>query len=357
MCRHACPVATATGRETFIPQAKMEALGGLLREHLSWSQENANALWACTGCGHCTDYCDHDLKPGIDLLRGRQLAAAAGAAPAALDGYHERFLARSHRLAAAQSKKRGTHGEARVAFWPGCDAVDKGAAAVTAFEDLAADHALDIETLAISEACAGYPLLAAGLVDEFRWHARKVGDALRGTETLVIHCSACLHTLRHDYKAAGVVLPSEIISLAEFLAGRILPAPGSAAVAASSELEAATAKPTVYYHDPCYHARYNKVMDEPRALLRQVAQVREFAWSGGDAECCGGAGLLPKTMPEVADAMAKQRLEEVSRAGGGTVVTSCATCAFQLHRNAPPGVTVLDLPEALQTLGKPMLKP
>jgi Fe-S oxidoreductase len=75
--------------------------------------------------------------------------------------------------------------------------------------------------------------------------------------------------------------------------------------------------------------------------------VREFSWSHTDTECCGGAGVLPKTMPAVADAMARRRLGEIARKGGGTVVTACATCAFMLRRNAPGSVKVKDLPEAI----------
>jgi Fe-S oxidoreductase len=76
--------------------------------------------------------------------------------------------------------------------------------------------------------------------------------------------------------------------------------------------------------------------------------VREFAWSGAQTECCGGAGLLPKTMPETADAMARRRLADIAARGGGTVVTSCATCAFMLKRNAPDRVSVSDLPHVVR---------
>jgi Fe-S oxidoreductase len=82
-------------------------------------------------------------------------------------------------------------------------------------------------------------------------------------------------------------------------------------------------------------------------VLSRVVDVVELSGSRTDTECCGGAGLLPKTMPEVADSMARRRLREVAGRGGGTVVTSCATCAFMLRRNAPSGVTVLDLPAAV----------
>ena len=66
MCRHACPVSTASGRETYIPQAKMDRLNQLRRGRGNWTTESSDPLWACTGCRHCTKYCDHgngrDLK-------------------------------------------------------------------------------------------------------------------------------------------------------------------------------------------------------------------------------------------------------------------------------------------------------
>ena len=52
-------------------------------------------------------------------------------------------------------------------------------------------------------------------------------------------------------------------------------------------------------------------------------------------------------MPAVADGMARRRLAEIAASGGGTVVTSCGTCAFMLKQNAPDGVEVKDLPRAV----------
>jgi len=391
MCRHACPVSNASAHEPHIPQAKMESLGRLLKEQASWSLDNTASIWACTGCGHCTSYCEHGNAPGIELLKGRREAQKRGVVPPALANYHERFMQRSERLAGKLAAKDNSFPEARVAFWPGCDAVDKDDESVDSTLRLAggagsgAERPSDgvndnrLKLLAISEACAGYPLLAAGLVDEFRWHAKRVADALRGTEVLVMNCSACLHTLKTDYKAADLVLPPAIFSVAEYLhqlpqtpmeraqaadaLGSVpLPADIAAHPSASARalrrdtesafLESNTKRKAVYYHDPCYHARYNSVIEQPRELLSKVATVREFSWNRGDSECCGGAGLLPKTMPDVSDAMAKNRLDEVARTGGGTVVTSCATCAFTLRRNAPPSVRVLDLPEALEELSE-----
>ena len=45
--------------------------------------------------------------------------------------------------------------------------------------------------------------------------------------------------------------------------------------------------------------------------------------------------------------MSKRRLAEVHATGGGMVVTSCATCAFMLRRNAPASVEVANLATAM----------
>jgi fumarate reductase (CoM/CoB) subunit B len=339
MCRHACPVSTASGRETFIPQAKMDRLNWLRRDRLPWTAENADPLWACTGCRHCTVYCDHGNEPGLVLLAGRASAVARGAGHPALAGYGDRFRARDERLTARATEMfTGARfaEEGDVGFWPGCDAIDKGASDVAAALAMFERLALDVPLVEAPQACGGYPLLAAGYPDLFRWHAAKVATALRRFRTVVINCSACRYTMRAQYAGEGIAMPTEILSLAEYLARAKIP-------------PAATRR-AVYYHDPCHHARYAGIVEEPRRVLEQVADVRELAWCKGDTECCGGAGMLPKTMPAVADQMARRRLAEVAAHGGGTVVTSCATCTFMLRRNAPAGVEVQDLPTALATL-------
>ena len=235
--------------------------------------------------------------------------------------------------------KLATEGE--LGYWPGCDAIDKGAADIAAamalFERVGLEHVKIVEA---PQACAGYPLLAAGHRDLFRWHAGRVAASLRGFKKVAVNCSACLYAMRAQYAAEGVNLRTEIVSLADVLAP------------AAQDLSCSMQRRTVYYHDPCYHARYNGVVEQPRRALSSLAEVRELAWNKTDTECCGGGGLLPKTMPLVADQMAKRRLAEVQAMGGGMVVTSCATCTFMLKRNAPPSVEVANLATAMAKLSE-----
>ena len=349
MCRHACPVSTASGRETYIPQVKMDRLNQLRLGRGTWTAESTDPLWACTGCRHCTMYCDHGNEPGLVLFTGRAAAVARGVPHPALAGYSERFRAREHRLSTQLAlmfeHRLATSGE--IGYWPGCDAIDKSAADIAAA--LALFDRVGLEQVRIvdaPQACAGYPLLAAGHRDLFRWHAGRVASSLRGFRKVAINCSACLFALRAQYPAEGVNLRTEVVSLADLLAP------------AAANLACPLTRRSVYYHDPCYHARYNGVIEQPRRALSQLAELRELGWNKTDTECCGGGGLLPKTMPLVADQMSKRRLAEVHATGGGMVVTSCATCAFMLQRNAPPSVEVANLATAMAQLsGTPFTPP
>ncbi|MEO8704982.1 MAG: (Fe-S)-binding protein [Kofleriaceae bacterium] len=348
MCRHACPVSTASGRETHIPQAKMDRLNQLRLGRSAWTQETVDPLYACTGCRHCTMYCDHANEPGLVLFSGRAAAVQRGIQHPALTNYSERFRAREQRLTTqlATMFPGDLAATGEIGYWPGCDAIDKGASDIAAA--LALFDRVGLEGVKIVEApqaCAGYPLLAAGHRDLFRWHAGRVAASLRNFRKIAINCSACLYALRSQYPAEGVNLRTEVVSLADLLA----PVAG--------DLACPVNKRSVYYHDPCYHARYNGVVEQPRRALAQLVEVREFGWSKTDTECCGGGGLLPKTMPLVADQMSKRRLAEVQSTGGGMVVTSCATCAFMLERNAPPSVEVMNLATAMARLSETPFTP
>jgi fumarate reductase (CoM/CoB) subunit B len=337
MCRHACPVSTTTGHEPYIPQAKMSTLGLARKGHVPWTAADTEPIWACTGCRQCTEYCAHGVAPGATLFAGRAEAVRRGAGHPALEKYPERFRARDERLKkkarAALPRERFAE-EAQVGLWPGCDAIDKDPADVRAQLDL-----LDrlgethVRLVDADRTCGGYPLLAAGHPDVFRWHAGRVAHELQRYRTVVMSCSACVYAVRVLYPAEGVRVSCEVKHVSEYLAtfADRIPAPATRA--------------KVAYHDPCYLARHLGVVDQPRKVLSRVAEVRELEWSGRDTECCGGGGVLPKTMPDVADAMARRRLEQAVAAGCGTVVTSCGTCKHMLARNAPEGVEVRDLVE------------
>src|SRR5207245_11345220 len=89
------------------------------------------------------------------------------------------------------------------------------------------------------------------------------------------------------------------------------------------------------FHDPCALARELRETIAPRALLAAaVADVREPGRCGVDTSCCGASGLLPRTMPGVAQRIAEDRRAEL----GGAAVNSRPACAASPGGPAVGGV-------------------
>lgn len=343
LCRHTCPVSNADAKEQHTPQSKMKQLHLLVNGEVPWTEEETEPLWACTGCRQCTTACDHQNEPGLVLLAGRKRAIEKGVHHPSLKNYPERFTERQERLEGSLSETslKIQPQKSPVGFFPGCDMVDKSTKDIhSLFATLEKGDVSPPTLMAEGAVCGGYPLWAGGFEKEFLKHAERVKQSFDAYDKVVVNCSACYHTVTSVYPTMGLGVESKVLPLSSFLAN------------ASKSFKENTGEgelPTVYYHDPCYLARYQGVLEEPRRVLASVAKLKDFNYSHTETECCGGAGLLPKTSPKTSDSMAKHRMKEISESGGGDIVTSCGTCAFMLKSNATENVTVYDLPGYLAT--------
>jgi Fe-S oxidoreductase len=333
LCRHTCPVSHAEARETLTPTTKMATMRRLRMYEGDRSVESSEPLYGCTGCGACTEFCLHDIEVGPALFRGRDDAERERRGHPALAGFVARFTAHDQRAAAqvrehVPAERRPL--EAQVAFMPGCEAPELGASMLAVCDRVGAEYVGVAET---RYACGGYPLLAAGQHDAFRMHAERVAGELANYKRVVMHCPACAWTMKTQYAAVGVPLKPQIDHTTEFLSSF------------AERLPIKRTRESAFYHDPCYLGRYQNLYDPPRKLAsKAVSSLREFSRSRGEAECSGGGGLLPVTMPSTAESIAETRLTEVREAGATTVVTSCSSCKRQLTRG---GVTAIDLVDLL----------
>ncbi len=349
LCRHTCPVSNAETRESLVPQAKMATLGQLrrgssrLEADAERLKEDTASLYACTGCGRCTSACLHGNEVGPALFAGRQDAESDGRGHPALATLQPRFEAKSR---AAQTRMRQLVGaerrplEGQVAFMAGCERPEVAARMLDLCDRIGAGYvgAADGE-----HGCGGYPLYAAGRIDEFRAHARRMKKQLSGYARVVVHCPACAWLMKSEYPEVGVTLAPTVENSTEFLGGFIERLPIDDATRAKNG--------SAYYHDPCYLGRRQGVYEVPRRLgARALTEVLEFSRAQSDAECSGGGGLLPETLPATADSIASARLQEVKEAGASKVVTACPTCVKRLTRD---GVEALDLIELLEASTRP----
>lgn len=327
LCRSACPVSNAEPRETVTPWGKMSMAYFAAQGDVPLDASHAAPAWACTGCMACRESCDHKNDVATTLYEARAGLAAAGHAPEGAKRAIAKFA--GHAEATRQAVREllahpAVRSDSRDALLIGCSYA-RGAIAE-------ARHAIDAASalvrgpVALVEACCGLPLQLAGAGAGFARHAEQFARETKRARTLLVVDAGCAMALRVRYAEVGVKLAPNV----ELLVERAAAALGDLSMAAE-----ATDEP-VRYHDPCQLGRGLGVYDAPRAVLTRALgrAPDEFVQRREYGACSGAGGLLPATMPETSRAIANARLDEHESAGGGRIVTACASSLISLRRRS-----------------------
>lgn len=373
LCRAACPVSNVEANETVTPWGKMSVAYFAARGDVPFDAGHAETAWACTGCFACRERCDHknEVAPALGVARAE--AFTRGVAPEAATKVAARWPERARELSGAMDviatqTDTDRSGAGEVAVLVGCGYARR--APEVARDAIHATQTLAGVKVRPVRACCGLSLLYAGDHEGFVAAARAFAGEVAKAPRLVAVDPGCARTLLVEYARVGVRLPgvelfvdlaagarSKLRGLSdeemadmggEERAGR--PSRGGGERDGDTPKisgnegdpeSGAGRRVTVRWHDPCQLGRGLGRYEEPRAVLEKVApRVAGFQRDRGMGECSGGGGLLPVTRPETSAAIAKERLAEHERAGGGVLVTHCAS---SLHRFRTAGEPAVDL--------------
>ena len=192
------------------------------------------------------------------------------------------------------------------------------------------------------EPCCGNPALELGDQELFARMAGKNLERLNAArvERIITWCPHCTSTLVNDYLEFGDLAP-EVIHVSEWIAelldqGRI-------------RLAEAGAEMIATFHDPCHLTRYLERGESPRQVLAAVPglELREMERSGEAGYCCGGGSFVPRIMPELWRATARERIAEALATGAEQVVTACPYCQASLSQAARKKVEVVNLADLI----------
>ena len=183
------------------------------------------------------------------------------------------------------------------------------------------------------EPCCGSTLLRVGQREAYeeltRTNVRKFEQL--GIKKIVTACPGCYATMRDSLKDSGIQVKHISQELARLI-GR-------------GELKLHMSSERMTYHDPCHLGRLGGVFDEPREMIRAVAQLVEMPNSRYESRCCGAGAGLQSAFPKLSRDLAAKRVAEAKATGATTLVTSCPFCETQLR--SVPGIKVVDLLELL----------
>jgi glycolate oxidase iron-sulfur subunit len=89
----------------------------------------------------------------------------------------------------------------------------------------------------------------------------------------------------------------------------------------------------VTYHESCHLSHGQKIVTQPRQILRSIPNLRlvelpESNW------CCGSAGIYNLTQPDMANQLLDRKLRHIRSTDTAVVATANSGCLLQLINGA-----------------------
>jgi L-lactate dehydrogenase complex protein LldE len=179
-----------------------------------------------------------------------------------------------------------------------------------------------------TQTCCGQPGYNAGFPELARPLARRTIEIFEPYNAVVLPSGSCAAMLRHSYAdlfredaqwlGRARALQFKTFELAEFVVRQLDPTKLDARFDAR-----------VTYHDSCHALRGLRLHDEPRALLRGVADLELVEMNSADV-CCGFGGTFAVDFADISSAMAADKVEAIERTGADYVVSSDVSCLMQI---------------------------
>lgn len=281
----------------------------------------AKGLFACTTCHKCVEVCPKEIetprkaveklraeaaKRGLSLPAHRALASLIEETGRSVERKDTPFLERVPNVIEPEGEVRAT-----VGFFVGC--MFNGRVIQPALDAMEVLRKNGIRVvIPKDQVCCGSPLIRTGLsgfVPELR--KRNIDAFVKaGVDTVLTMCAGCGSTLKNDYDT-----PFRVADITEYLCEIGFVPPEKVAG-------------TYTYHDPCHLLRGQGISEQPRELLRSVAET----FVDLPARCCGAGGGVKSGHPEEAAAIGAVRAEMVRKTGADFIVTVCPFCEFHLHQ-------------------------
>jgi glycolate oxidase iron-sulfur subunit len=402
-CTYVCPVYQEERIESGVARGKNELVKGLLNGELEFSRSLADRLYKCTACMACAESCPSKAPiPRIvvaaradamrmmgmrfpygfvyrNLLTNRRLLGnllwvskffqsafmpKTNGVIRHLPGFMS-GLGKGRQIPAIASQSlrrlvgevskptRGSKSIMRVGYFPGC--MDEfvlphiGKKTV----DFLARHGVEVVMPREQGCCGSAVFLGAG---DFRT-GRKIADlnvsAFSGVDCIVTGCATCACALKEyprfladtgERQESYSRFAGKIMHISQFLVD-VLSLPAS-----SYQTAAKIKGKKLTWHDPCHLNRHLAVREQPRAILRSLADAR-YVEMPDAGRCCGMAGQFSLFYYELSQKIAEKKVESVEASDAEIVVTACPGCHFQLLDNIvrlKKPQTVMSLMEVLE---------
>jgi len=311
--------------------------------------------WACTTCGACVYSCPVKVNH-LDVIYGARRALVAQSRVdkkiadvlMSLSQYNNTMsmpnAGRHDWLRELGVRHITENPEAEYLLWVGCMGSfdSRSKEIIKAFVAILQRAGMlnKVAILGDEETCCGDPARRLGEESRFQeivLNNKQIFEKYNIKRIITI-CPHGYNVFKNEYPEFGVRL--EVYHHSQIIQRLI----------SDGKISVKEGKETLTIHDPCYLARYNKVVEPQRKILIKLGEVKEPPRRGEKTFCCGAGGAnYWYDVPEE-KRISHIRFEELVATGASTIATLCPFCNAMLSdakRTKESAVAVKDIAEVV----------
>ena len=288
-------------------------------------------LWQCTTCGACANVCPVGNEHLRDIIEMRRyLMMEEGEAPELMGRALKSLEARNHPFFGTGAGPKDWHkgidvpifeeGKTEYLLWIGCAVTyeERAQKIAVSMVDILEKAGVSFGILKESR-CTGDPAKQMG--NEFLFNELAMQNIEEfsdmGVKKIITMCPHCYHSFIHYYPELGGaydVIPHSLMIQTLIESGKLN---------FKKNLKVTT------FHDPCYLARHNNILDEPRQVISALGALVEMPRHGKASFCCGGGGGN-YWAEEEGSRINQTRAKEALETGADFIATACPFCLLML---------------------------
>jgi Fe-S oxidoreductase len=292
-----------------------------------------DALFSCTTCAACVEQCPVTNNPAEAIVHfRRKLVMERSEMPEVMATANRNLESRSHPFVGTSANRDDWRRDLDVPFfepgqteyllWIGCSVAFEERAQQVARAMVKILNAAGVSWGILEESrCTGDPAkmmgnellfveLAQANIEEFQ--ELQVGKVI----TMCAHCFNSFDRYYPELGANWQTVPHSVLIDQLIREGRL------------AVRRDATQKIT--FHDPCYHARHNDIVDETRGVVAALGELVEMPRNRKDSFCCGGGGGNYWSREGGTARISDVRAGEALATGADKIATSCPFCLLML---------------------------
>jgi Fe-S oxidoreductase/nitrate reductase gamma subunit len=295
------------------------------------------AIFNCTTCAACVEVCPVSNNPAEAILEFRRhFVMDLSQMPETMAAANRNLESRGHPFvgtgANPEDWRKGlevpffTPGETEYLLWIGCSVTYEERAQEIARAMVRILEAAGISYGILEEArCTGDPAKMMGNEMQFVEIAEANIEDFKEQKIqhVITICAHCYNSFDRYYPELGAdwqTIPHSVFIDQLLEEGKLQ-------VAFDSEDK-------ITFHDPCYLARHNGIVDAPRNLVSAVGQLIEMPRNKTESFCCGAGGGNYWGGQGGTARISDVRVQEAFDTGADKIATSCSFCNLMLTASA-----------------------